>query len=443
MNEAAQQATLKKAMVRLVPFLFLLYVIAYLDRVNVSFAQLQMKDNLHFSDKTYGLGAGIFFLGYFLFEVPSNLILQRVGARRWIARIMVSWGVVAMAMLFIHSRNSFYAMRFLLGMTEAGFFPGVMYYLTTWFTGAERARIVAWFMTANAAAYIVGGPVSGRLLTMNGLHGLTGWQWLFLLEGMPAVLFGFVTLAYLPDGPKQAVWLTQKQKDWLLERLRVEQEGKARQGHLTLWDALGSRRLWHLCALFFVLDVGMYGLSLFLPLLIKEFGHLSDFQVGMYSAVPYMCAAVAMVLAAAHSDKTGERRLHVAVPAFVGALGLFITGRTAHAPLLGLAAMSLAAAGMWSTLGAFWALPTSFLGGAAAAGGIAIINSVGNLGGFAGPAAVGALKEHFHTSDSGLYLLSGALVAAGLLALALPPERVPVLEIYEDAENARATKAQS
>ena len=256
MNEAEKQAVLKKTIWRLIPFLFFLYVIAYLDRVNVGFAQIQMKDDLRFSKSVYGFGAGIFFIGYFLFEVPSNVILQRVGARRWIARIMVSWGIVAISMLFIRSALSFYVMRFLLGLAEAGFFPGVLYYLTTWFTNSERARIVAWFMTANAAAFIVGGPLSGALLQMRGIGGMAGWQWLFLLEGIPAIVFGGVTLLYLPDGPRQARWLTETQKEWLLERLQIEQANKAERGHLTLGAALSSFAVWHLCALYYTLVFG-------------------------------------------------------------------------------------------------------------------------------------------------------------------------------------------
>lgn len=434
MNEAEQKATLTKTIQRLIPFLFFLYVIAYLDRVNVGFAQLQMKGDLGFSDKAYGFGASIFFVGYFLFEVPSNVILQRVGARRWLARIMVSWGVVAIGMMFIHSALSFYAMRFLLGIAEAGFFPGVLYYLTTWFTSEERARIVAWFMTANAAAFIVGGPLSGALLSLRGVGHLAGWQWLFLLEGLPAVLMGYVTFLYLPDSPAQARWLSDAQKAWLLERLQTEQASKGQRGHFTLKAALSSRAVWHLCALYLTLVFGMYGLLLWMPQLIHEFHNLSSFKVGLCSAVPYLCAAAAMTLTAAHSDKTRERRLHVATPAIIGALGLFLTALTPHQPVLGLAAMSLAAAGMWSTLGPFWSLPTAFLGGAAAAGGLALINAVGNLGGFAGPYAVGALKDHFHNPKIGLYVLAGSLTAGALLALALPKDRREPQPMYPEAE---------
>ena len=434
MNEAEQKATLTKAIRRLIPFLFFLYVIAYLDRVNVGFAQIQMKEDLGFSKTAYGFGAGIFFIGYFLFEVPSNVILQKVGARRWIARIMVTWGAVAIGMMFIHSALSFYVMRFLLGIAEAGFFPGVLYYLTTWFTSAERARIVAWFMTANAVAVIFGGPISGKLLQMRGIGGLAGWQWLFLLEGIPAILFAGVTLLYLPDSPAQARWLSDAQREWLLKRLQIDQASKGPRQHLTLGAALSSPSVWHLCLLYYTLVSGMYGLLLWLPQLIKEFHGLSDFQVGLCSAVPYICAAISMTAVAAHSDKTRERRLHVATPALFGAAGLLLTALTPHQPVLGLAAMSLAAAGMWATLGPFWSLPTAFLGGAAAAGGIALINAVGNLGGFVGPYAVGGLQDYFHNPKIGLYVLAGSMTTGALLALSLPKDKVEPKTALPEAE---------
>ena len=434
MNETEKQAALTKAILRLVPFLFFLYVIAYLDRVNVGFAQLQMKQDLGFSKTAYGFGGGIFFIGYFLFEVPSNVILQRVGARRWIARIMFTWGLVAIGMMFIHTALSFYVMRFLLGIAEAGFFPGVLYYLTTWFTSAERARIVAWFMTANAVAVIFGGPISGALLQMRGIGGLAGWQWLFLLEGLPAILFAGVTLLYLPDSPAQARWLSDAQRVWLLERLQTDQASKGPSQHLTLGAALGSRAVWHLCLLYYTLVSGMYGLLLWLPQLVKDFHGLSDFQVGLCSAVPYICAAISMTAVAAHSDKTRERRLHVALPALFGALGLFLTALTPHQPVLGLMAMSLAAAGMWATLGPFWSLPTAFLSGAAAAGGLALINAVGNLGGFVGPYAVGGLQDYFHNPKIGLYVLAGSMTTGALLALALPKNRRESQPLYHEAE---------
>lgn len=413
---------LRKAILRLLPFLFLLYVVAYLDRVNVGFAQLQLQHDLGFSKTVYGFAAGIFFLGYFCFEVPSNLILQKVGARRWIARIMFSWGLVAMLMSLIRNAPTFYVLRFLLGITEAGFFPGILLYMTFWFTSAERARIVAWFMTANAAAFIVGGPVSGALLTLNGAKGLAGWQWLFLLEGLPAVALGFVVYRYLPDGPEQANWLSPSERVWLNARLAEEQARKVQRSplaHFSLRDTLTTPAVWLLCALYFTLVVGMYGLSLWLPQLIKAFHGISDLQVGFLSAIPYLSAAVCMVLTASHSDRTGERRLHVAVAAFFGMVGLILTG-TLHQPLGGLLALSLAAAGMWSTLGPFWAMPTAFLDGRAAAGGLALINSVGNLGGFVGPYLVGYAQDRTHSSSVGMYLLAFSVFVSIFLALATP-----------------------
>ncbi len=426
MDEASGSEALAKAAKRLIPFLFLLYVVAYLDRVNVSFAQLQMKQDLKFDDAVYGFGAGVFFLGYFLFEIPSNLILQRVGARRWIARIMASWGLVAMAMTFTRSPLSFYLFRFLLGLTEAGFFPGMLLYLTFWFTSAERARIVACFMTANAAAFIIGGPISGVLLTLRGTGGLAGWQWLFLLEGLPALLLSGVVLAYLPDGPAQARWLSPQQRAWLMTRVQAEQKLQAAHGHLTLRAAFASPAVWLLCELYFTLVVGMYGLSFWLPQLIKGFHGLSDLTVGFLTALPYLAAAVSMVLVAVHSDRTGERRWHIAIPALAGALGLALTG-VIHRPFWGLLAMAMAAAGMWSTLGPFWSLPAGLLSGAAAAGGLALVNAVGNLGGFVGPYAVGYLQKRTHSATAGLFLLATSLTLSSLLALAVRQGKTPAV----------------
>lgn len=425
MNQANEQALVTRIALRLVPFLFLLYVVAYLDRVNVGFAQLQMKHDLGFSDRVYSVGAGIFFLGYFLFEVPSNLILERVGARRWIARIMFTWGLIAMAMMFIRGTTSFIALRFLLGLAEAGFFPGVILYMTYWFTAAERARIVAWFMTANAVAYIFGGPVSGLLLNLRGVGGLLGWQWLFLLEGIPAVLLGGVVLIYLPDSPEKAPWLSPDEKSWMRRRMQAEQDHKSQHGKLSMRDALVHPTVWLFCALYFTMVVGMYGIGLWLPQLIKNFQGLSDLQVGLLTAIPYLTAAVAMVLVAWNSDRTRERRFHLAISAFIGALGLALGARL-HSPVLQLAALSVAAGGMWSTLGPFWSMPTAFLGGTAAAGGLALINSVGNLGGFVGPFLVGYVKDITHSFSGGLLVLAASMIVAGFLAistrgLAMPP----------------------
>jgi len=318
--DAASRA-LAKAARRLIPFMFVLYVVAYLDRINVGFAALQMRQDLGFDDRVYGLGAGIFFVGYFLFEVPSNLLLERLGARLWIARIMITWGLIASAMMVVRGARSFYLLRFLLGVAEAGFFPGMILYLTYWFPAAERAHAVARFMTATAIAGVVGGPISGALLAMDGLGGLRGWEWLFLAEGLPAVVLGLAVLAYLPDGPASASWLTPEERRSLAARLGPEQVIEAHHA-ATLGAALADRRVWRLAVLYFVLVTGLYGVGLWLPQIVKGLSGLGDVMVGIVSAVPYVAAAAGMVLVGRHSDRTGERRWHVAGPAFVGALGL-------------------------------------------------------------------------------------------------------------------------
>ncbi|MDX1934655.1 MAG: MFS transporter [Capsulimonadales bacterium] len=418
-------ALMRKVAVRLIPFLFFLYVIAYLDRVNVGFAKLAMAKDLNFSETEYGIGAGIFFIGYFLFEVPSNLLLQRFGARRWIMRIMVSWGLVAMGMLFVNSVPSFYLLRFLLGLAEAGFFPGILLYLTFWFTAKERAKMIAWFMTANAVSFIVGGPLSGWLMTSKFIPGLTGWQQMFLLEGLPAVLMAFVVLAYLPDGPRNASWLTEAEKDRVQERLREERRsaqvrsdpGGEEKGHLT--DILRYPSVWVLCGCYFFFVVGMYGISLWLPQLIQRIGNLTPLQTGFLSAVPYLISGTFLVMNGYHSDRTGERPLHIFVPALFGAAGL-VGCAFLENPALSLASLSLAASGMWAMLGPFWAMAKQALGqrGAiAVAGGLAMINSVGNLGGFLGPYAIGYVKDATRSFAYGLILLAVSVLIGAVLAL--------------------------
>jgi ACS family tartrate transporter-like MFS transporter len=415
----AERALVRRVALRLIPFLFLLYVVAYLDRVNVGFAKLQMNALPWFSESVYGFGSGVFFLGYFLFEIPSNLILQKVGARLWITRIMLTWGLIAMAMLFSRSAATFYSLRFALGLAEAGFFPGVLLYMTYWFTARERARVVALFMTANAIAFIFGGPVSGWILSLPTRWGLEPWQQLFVLEGLPAVLLAFVVLWYLPNGPRHASWLTSEEKEILAGRLHAERATSVGVVHRSFAAALAQPAIGLLCAVYFFLVVGMYGISLWLPQLIKAMGQRSDLEVGLLSAIPYITAGVVMVANGFHSDRTGERPWHVALPAVFGALGL-VGCAYLHAPALSLAALSLAAAGMWATLGPFWSLPSMALRGAgpaALAGGIALINSVGNLGGFIGPFAVGFVKEKTNDFTAGLLLLAGAVLAGGFLAL--------------------------
>jgi ACS family tartrate transporter-like MFS transporter len=413
--EGAGAALLARIRWRLLPFMFLLYIVSYLDRVNVGFASLQMNRDLGLSDTVYGLGAGIFFIGYFLFEVPSNLIMVRVGARPWIARIMTTWGVISAAMMFTRGPVSFYTLRFLLGLAEAGFFPGMILYLTYWFPTRERARTVALFMTANALAGVVGGPLSGVLLTLNGLGGLAGWQWLFLLEGIPAVLLGGAVLLYLPNGPEDASWLTDLERMWIRSQVSTG-EG---HDHGTVVQVLTSKVVWLFSMLYFALVTGLYSISFWLPQLLKRLSGASDLTVGVVSALPYIVAAIGMVIIGHHSDRHDERRWHVAGPALIAALGLVLSG-FADSAALAVAAISLAALGIWGALGPFWAMPTAVLGGGSAAAGIAWINSVGNLGGFVGPYAVGYLRDATHGFGAAMGALAISLIAAAALALKAP-----------------------
>lgn len=401
---------------RLMPFLFLCYVAAYLDRVNVGFAKLQMLADLRFSDTVYGLGAGIFFIGYFLFEVPSNLLMTRTGARIWIARIMISWGLISSALMFANSVATFYLLRFLLGAAEAGFFPGIILYLTYWYPAHRRARMVALFMSGVAVAGVVGGPLSGWIMTaFAGRYGLSGWQWLFLLEGLPSVLIGIWTLFYLDDGIRSASWLGEDDKR-LLERA-IADDGKA-QRHMPLARVFGNGTVWLLALVYFLFVMGLYGVSFWLPQLIKNSGVKDVFDIGLLTAIPYGIAAVVMVLAARHSDRSGERRWHAAVAALAGALGLVGATLYADNTVVAMAALSVATGGILTTFPIFWSLPTAMLGGAAAAAGIALINSVGNLAGFASPYLVGAIKDATGSTASGIYLLAASLVAGAVLVLA-------------------------
>jgi ACS family tartrate transporter-like MFS transporter len=401
-----ESAILSKVTRRIIPFMFLLYIVSYLDRINVGFAALQLNKTLNFDPTVFGLGAGIFFIGYFIFEVPSNLILERVGPRIWIARILVTWGVISSAMMFVNGAATFYILRFLLGIAEAGFFPGMILYLTYWFPAAARGRAVARFMTANAMAGVIGGPISGFLLKMNGTAGLAGWQWLFLIEGIPAVILGFVTLAYLPDGPKHAAWLSFEEKDWLVSKLERERDEVRRGGHHTLGQALRSGRVWTLAFIYFAVIMSFYGISIWLPQIVQAFSGMSDLIVGFITAVPYLAATIGMVLVGRSSDRTRERRIHVAVFAFVGSAGLVAAALLTN-PVAELAALSLAAVGIWGTLGPFWAMSSEFLSGTGAAAGIALINSVGNLGGFLGPYLVGLVRGR--TGSFALALLALAV----------------------------------
>ncbi len=414
---------LAKVRRRLLPFVFALYIVNYLDRINVGFAALEMNRELRLGDAAFGFGAGLFFIGYFLLEIPSNLILHRVGARAWIARIMISWGVVAIGMAAVRGVASFYSLRFLLGVAEAGFFPGIILYLTFWFPAREQARAIALFLTASPLAGVIGGPVSGILLMMHGIAGLSGWQWLFVLEGLPAVILGFVVLRYLPDGPEDAQWLSTDEKRWLADAL-IRDRDQTKDNGLT--GALTSSQVWHFAALYFAIVTSLYGVTMWLPQIVKQFGVLNNFEVGLISAVPFLVAAVTMVMVGRSSDRRGERRRHVALSAFAGALGLVLSA-VAPNPLISLAALSISAAGIWGAMGPFWSMPSALLGGAGAAAGIALINSVGNLGGFVGPYLVGLVRQMSHSFSGGLAAMALMLAIAGCLALALrdPPHPQP------------------
>jgi MFS transporter, ACS family, tartrate transporter len=381
-----------------------------------------MNEDLGFSAAMYGFGAGIFFAGYALFEVPSNLVLARVGARRWIARIMVTWGIVSVAMMFVQSATSFYVLRFLLGVAEAGFFPGIIYLLCNWFPQHQRARAIGWFMTAIPLSIVIGGPLAGVLLGLDGLWGLRGWQLLFLFEGTPAVLLGIVVLFVLDDRPEDAGWLTAEQKAWLTAKLRAEQDHAREKHRVGVIRSLAHPMVWALGIVSFVAQTGSYGLTLWMPQILKSVTGLGNMAVGLMSVIPFAAAAIGMVLIGRISDRTGERFLYVAGSLFLAAIG-FLASAVVAGPMLALAMLTVAAVGDYGGRGPFWALPGRFLAGPAAAAGIALINTFGAVGGFVGPYFVGLLKGASGNFTSGLLLLAALMFAGGVLALALRSAR--------------------
>ena len=410
--------TMRKVSRRLIPYLFVLYVAAYLDRINIGFAQLQMKSALGFSDTVYGLGAGIFFLGYFLFEVPSNLILARIGARVWIARIMITWGLISSAMAIVRTPAEFYALRFLLGVAEAGFFPGVIYYLSQWFPAAARASAISRFMTATAVSGIVAGPLSAALFTLDGMSGLAGWQWIFVAEGIPSVLLGVTTLWFLTDRPAEAKWLSPAEREHLDATMRIEAADILRRGHISLRHALLHPTVWRLSLLSFTLLLGFYSISFWLPQIVESLSRGDNVEVALLSSIPYVAAAVAMLVVGAHSDRTRERCLHIAGAALVGAAGFGATA-VVQTPVPGLIALSVAAMGVFSAIPVFWSLPTTFLSGTAAAGAIALINSLGNLAGFFGPYLIGRVRDLTGGFTGSLITIAVILVGSAGLAVSL------------------------
>lgn len=408
-----RRSLLKKLRWRLLPFLFLLYVVAYLDRINVGFAALQMKAQLGFSDAVYGAGAGIFFLGYFLFQVPSNLALERVGARRWISALMICWGIISGCMFSVHSAGSFYGLRFLLGAAEAGFFPGVIFYLRSWFPADARAGVVALFMTAGPVSGVIGGPISGWLLDWNHHGGLAGWQWMFLLEAIPAILLGFAAWFFLVDSPTGAPWLSPAEKSWLLETLDGEASlaSAVSTEHPGLWFV--NARFWGFALIYFGLNTCTYGISLWLPTALESLTGLPNFLLGLLSTVPYLAAAILMVLVGAHSDRTRERRWHIALTAFAGGVALAVSG---FSPGIALSVFGFAIAlsASSSMAGPFWAMASGTFTAAAAARSIALINAIGNLGSGFGPYWIGYLRHTTGSFRAGLLSVAALLTLAGL-----------------------------
>lgn len=407
---------------RFMPLLFIGYVIAYLDRVNVGFAKLQMVNALHFSEAAYGLGAGLFFVGYFFFEVPSNLLMHRLGARRWIARIMVTWGALSIATAFVHTPTMFYVMRFVLGIAEAGFFPGMVLYLTYWFPSHRRGKMVALLMAGNPVSGLFGGPLSGYIMhAMHGTLGMDGWQWLFIIEALPAIALGIVIFFLLDDRVADAHWLGPEEKRLIQDEINAD---AATHTHGSVRTVFTSLRVWLLCLILFGIVMGSYAIGFWQPTIIRGTGIRDPLTIGLLTMIPYSAALVAMIAAGRNADRTRERRLHVAIPAVVAAFGFVICAFNGDHALLSMIGLTLAAGGVVTALPMFWALPTSFLGGMGAAAGIALINCTGNLAGFISPAIIGWLKTVTHTLTSGLLVVAASLVLSAILILALIPARL-------------------
>jgi len=410
-----ENRVLRKITLRIVPFIMILYFIAFLDRVNIGFAALTMNQELGFSPTVFGFGAGIFFIGYFLFEVPSNLILHKVGARIWIARVMITWGLVSGAMAFVQGTTSFYTLRFLLGVAEAGFFPGIILYLSYWFPAQRRAQVTAMFMAAAPLSTALGSPISGALLEMHGVFGFSGWQWMFVLEAVPALILGVVVLFYLTDRPEKAKWLTDEEREWLVTTMAAEQARRPQQQHQSLWRGLADRRVLALSLVYFGTSAGLYTLGIWSPQIIKSFG-MSSLEVGFINAIPAVLAVGAMIWWARHSDRRNERTWHVIAACLLAALGLVLAGiaTTIVAVMLALILVNI---GISSSKPPLWSMPTLFLSGSAAAAGIATINSIGNLGGFFGPTIIGVIKQQTGSYANGLYFVAALLVLSALLVL--------------------------
>ena len=435
MTTTTEDSVYRKVTHRLIPFLILCYFFAYLDRVNVGFAKLHMQDALNFSDTVYGLGAGIFFIGYFLFELPSNLLMQRFGPRFWIARIMVTWAILSAAMIFVTTPTQFYVLRFLLGVAEAGFFPGIVFYLTLWFPSWRSARTLGLFILVTPLSTIIGSPLSGLILKLfEGVDGLHNWQWLFLVEAIPSFVLAFVVLRYLNNDVKSAKWLNNAEKQIILSDLARDnlnrEQANAGQASSTLSAMFRNGYVWLLALIFFSFNIGYYGINFWLPSIIKNSGISDDLQIGLLAALPYVFGAAFMVWNSRHSDLKQERRWHIAIPALIGCVGLALSAYCSGSTFWMMAWICLAMSGTLALIPTYISLPGAMLSGTAAAAGIALVNSVGNLAGFFGPTVLGWLKDTTGSTDGGLYILAGFLLLVVPLILLLPtrlanPKRQP------------------
>ncbi|WP_174508650.1 MFS transporter [Klebsiella oxytoca] len=418
MNSQLEKRVMRKITLRIIPFIMLLYFIAFLDRVNIGFAALTMNQDLGFSPTIFGFGAGIFFLGYFLFEVPSNLILHKVGARIWIARVMITWGLVSGCMAFVQGTTSFYTLRFLLGVAEAGFFPGIILYLSYWFPAAKRAQVTAIFMAAAPLSTALGSPISAALLEMHGLLGYAGWQWMFILEAIPAVVLGVVVLFFLTDRPAKAKWLTDEEREWLENTMQAEQMATAaKRRHTSAWRGLADMRVLALALVYFGTSAGLYTLGIWSPQIIKSFG-ASSLEIGFLNAFPAIFGVIGMILWARHSDRTKERSWHVIGACLLAAAGLIYAG-SAGSLFTVIVALTLVTVGISASKPPLWSMPTVFLSGPAAAAGIATINSIGNLGGFVGPMMIGVIRQQTDSYTWGLYFVAGLLTLSAMIVLIL------------------------
>jgi ACS family tartrate transporter-like MFS transporter len=440
-----QPRTMRKVAARLIPVLLVLYVIAYLDRVNVTFAQDKLQEDLGFSGAVYGFGAGVFFIGYFFLEVPSNLALHKFGARKWMARIMITWGVISACTALVQGPLSFYVVRFLLGVAEAGFFPGMILYLSYWFPARERAKAVGFFMSAIAISYAIGAPISGGIMSVfDGVAGLRDWQWLFIIEAAPAVLAGLFVLSYLDDSPNDATWLADDEKRWLARRLEGEERARLHAERHTVGQALKDRRVLTFGLLYFCMVVNVYGLSFWVGEIVGNISGLSDVGKGFVTAIPYTVAIVGLIVISRRSDRTGDRKGNIALCLLVAAIAFAIS--TMVSPV---AAVGALAVGLFFLLGAhpvFWTMPAALLSGSAAAAGIALINSIGNIGGFVGPYLVGLLEDATGSTDGGLLALAAILVCGSVLATRVAHdrelERAPHDEARFTREGAPARRTQ-